>query len=1392
MFPDCAWCAQGNTSADSLTLKAALEPFVAIEYIEPNFIYRAHAVPNDPEYATRQWALNNTGQTGSSLPFFPDIRAELAWDITTGAEDLVVAVIDTGVDYLHEDLAANIFRNEEECDADGVDDDTNGYVDDCHGIDTSDHDSDPMDGEQHGTHVAGIIGAVGNNGIGITGVAWQVEILACRFLDSNGSGTTAGAIECLDYIAAMKDRGVNLVASNNSWGSFEDSRALEEAIRSQRQRGILFVAAAGNVSHDVDLMPHYPCAHDVSNVICVGAAYDSSEYWSSGGYGTVHLAAPGGNIYSTVPGNRYDWKDGTSMATPHVSGALVLLKQQVRSRDWRALKNLVMAGAVPPQERFIRSITDGRLDLSRSMNCPDSVVLARLRPHTFERLLRPIGGQVGIRALHIRCEVPNGNVVVNVAPTGEAVTLRDDGMNGDDLAGDGEYAGSWTVQTADTFSFTFPAPETETFSVLVDEHLEAGFPISTDLRTFEDQTIYVVSGDMVVGNIDADPELEILSFPPAAGPLHAWNHDGTAIPGWPVYPNGEAGGLALGELDGDPTHDEVAAYFRFSDVVLLGGAGQEFARLPAYPVGIYQPPLLADLDGDGLHDVVGVAAYRVDGTLIGNGLPVPVLPEPGQGQGFLASLTVGDLDADGVLELVGTSNDSGANTWLWVTDANGRHDGFPTLIPDSRYAPGYHSVIGDVDGDGVPEIVLNSTANPSGPGASPYARIQILGSRGELKRTINSVGWPSSVASLADLDADGIPEIVMATYSHLFVWNGKGAALSGWPVMPPSGNFAIDQPAVGDVDGDGQVDIVLTGYADNLQGPLQLYAFRGDGTPIPGFPKSVDTGPLTHPVGIADIDRDGRNEIIVVQAGALGMRQSVFVYDLHGPGPYGPIEWQQKSGSAQRTGYYETGKNLPNHAYVATQVFGAGSIVSADGGINCGSDCIERFTKGTQVTLTAGAHPGGTFGRWRGACAGQGNPCTLNVQRFSETSADFASRMQLEVTGNGVVTSVPSGINCPGDCDEMFLARDMITLTATENAASDFTGWSGACSGTQETCKVFIDDAKNVGANFVNDYPVTVSKSGGGSAVVTSSVAGIDCGADCAADFPVRSIVRITIAPAADTRLVSWHRLGCLDYQLTCEFAMNGPVALNIELALKPVMTVTIVGDGRLVVQPGGECATSSCRIPVDIGQVMLTAIPDPGGEFLGFAGLCAGQGNLPNCNHYMVSDLLVRAVFAEIPRLTLDFQGAGSGTVRGPAAQECTTDCEFRIATPQVISLTATVGSNSVFGGWSGACTGTAATCEVPFMANTTVGVTFNVAPPPPPPPPSPPPSNGGKGGGGSFSLLELSILALVLAWTLSRRACRANRAASRTRPVPSRPCKSNPRGGCRTSRVDRSRARC
>ncbi len=312
-------------------------------YAEPNYILRLTAnagltaTPNDPSFGSL-WGLTK-------------ISAPSAWNNTTGSNNMVVAVIDTGIDYNHPDLAANMFHNTADCNSNGVDDDGNGYIDDCFGIDVANGDSDPMDDHYHGTHVAGTVGAVGNNGIGVVGVNWNVKLLACKFFDASGFATTEGAIECLDYVKEMKTRGVNIVATNNSWGGDENSQALHDAIDEQRQLGILFIAGAGNgnafgIGQNNDTTPFYPCNYFLANIVCVAAtkSNDGKAGFSNYGRRTVHVGAPGEGILSTVPGGGYTSLSGTSMATPHVSGLAALLKAQDPNRDWRAIKNLILTG----------------------------------------------------------------------------------------------------------------------------------------------------------------------------------------------------------------------------------------------------------------------------------------------------------------------------------------------------------------------------------------------------------------------------------------------------------------------------------------------------------------------------------------------------------------------------------------------------------------------------------------------------------------------------------------------------------------------------------------------------------------------------------------------------------------------------------------------------------------------------------------------------------------------------------------------------------------------------------------------------------------------------------------------------------------------------------------
>jgi subtilisin family serine protease len=327
-----------------------------IEYIEPDHIITltksqktsptqvnlaTTTTPNDPDYPLL-WGLNNTGQTGGKPD--ADIDAPEAWNIQTG-NPIVVGVIDSGVDYNHPDLAANIWTNPGEIAGDGIDNDSNGYIDDVRGWDFAYNDNDPMDVDGHGTHVAGTIAAIGNNNLGVIGVAWdKAKIMPLRFLDDTGSGATSNAILAINYAVAK-----NVKITNNSWGGLLPipSQALEDAIKAVEDNGGLFVAAAGNSSLNTDLVPAYPASYPNPSIISVASTDDTDRlsYFSNYGASSVDLAAPGSDIYSTLPGGNYGSLSGTSMASPHVAGAAALVWAQNPTWTAAQVKDRIMSKA---------------------------------------------------------------------------------------------------------------------------------------------------------------------------------------------------------------------------------------------------------------------------------------------------------------------------------------------------------------------------------------------------------------------------------------------------------------------------------------------------------------------------------------------------------------------------------------------------------------------------------------------------------------------------------------------------------------------------------------------------------------------------------------------------------------------------------------------------------------------------------------------------------------------------------------------------------------------------------------------------------------------------------------------------------------------------------------
>jgi len=343
-----------------------------IDYIEPDYIVHAEDVfPNDPRFG-ELWGLHNIGQDGGTPD--ADIDAPEAWSIETG-DTVLVGVIDTGVDWHHVELASNIYTNPGEIASNGVDDDGNGYIDDVRGWDFVNNDNDPYDDHGHGTHVSGTIAAIGNNGVGVVGVSWSARILPLKFLDAGGSGTTSAAILAVEYATMMGAR-----LTNNSWGGGGYSEGLRDAIEAAGTAGILFVAAAGNYGTDNDADPHYPSSYDLDNIIAVASTdrYDLRSGFSCYGLTSVDLGAPGSSILSTLPGNTYGTYDGTSMATPHVSGAVCLLWAAAPLMTHLEVKDAILSSVDPIPALQGITVTGGRLNVYNMMSGLDSIPPARV------------------------------------------------------------------------------------------------------------------------------------------------------------------------------------------------------------------------------------------------------------------------------------------------------------------------------------------------------------------------------------------------------------------------------------------------------------------------------------------------------------------------------------------------------------------------------------------------------------------------------------------------------------------------------------------------------------------------------------------------------------------------------------------------------------------------------------------------------------------------------------------------------------------------------------------------------------------------------------------------------------------------------------------------------
>lgn len=315
-------------------------------------------VPNDPRIYD-QWALNSMNIYG-------------AWNYSTGSKDVVVAVIDSGIDLKNTDLKNNLWTNPGEIPGDGIDNEGDGYIDDIHGWNFYSNNNNIQDVYGHGTHVAGIIGAEGGNSWGVAGINWNVSLMTLKFTDDSGMGNTGTAAQAMDYISMMKNvYGVNVVVANASWGGGTGfSNILYAAINKLNDAGVVLTVAAGNSGSDNDITLRYPSCYDSNNIISVGALSSngiSLASYSNYGATTVDIAAPGGGILSTIPYNTVGYKSGTSMASPQVAGAVALLSAIKPGMSIGEIKNIIFSSADKIPELFGKVATNGKLNIEAAV-----------------------------------------------------------------------------------------------------------------------------------------------------------------------------------------------------------------------------------------------------------------------------------------------------------------------------------------------------------------------------------------------------------------------------------------------------------------------------------------------------------------------------------------------------------------------------------------------------------------------------------------------------------------------------------------------------------------------------------------------------------------------------------------------------------------------------------------------------------------------------------------------------------------------------------------------------------------------------------------------------------------------------------------------------------------
>ena len=883
-------------------LAKALQNNPNIEYAEPNYIVRLAATPNDPSFA-QLWGLKNTAQPiqGNPGAAGADIDIESAWNVTTGSSAVVIGVVDTGIDYTHPDLAANMWVNpggkgNPNCAAGTFG--FNAINDTCN----------PMDDEDHGTHVAGTIGAVGNNSKGVTGVNWTTSLMALKFLGADGYGTTADAVAAIDFAIQAKIDGVNVRVLSNSWGGGPFSKALLDVINKANEQDILFVAAAGNDNVNNDTYPHYPSSYAAANVISVAAtdSRDGRAYFSNYGPKSVHLGAPGAAVYSTLPFSRYEYYSGTSMATPHVTGVAALILAQNPSLTTAQVKSAILDNVDPIPSLAGITTTGGRLNAAKALGAPaspdftlsiapSSRTVVRGNAASYTVTVVPANGFTGSVELSVT-GLPAGTTATftpsstTSTSTLTIVTSGTTPLSSASLTVTGS-SGALTRSSFATLSTVLSQPlaPCPSFTLL---SYQASASTSVAIADFNRDG----KGDVIVTETEANRVRIRLSnntlwtYPVGTAPLSAaaadFNGDGrldvaTANSGSNdvsiLLANGDTSfqaavaygagaspfSVATGDFNGDGKADLAVANNGSSNVsVLLGQGNGTFAAAVNYATAsgpFWVTP--ADFDRDGRLDLA-VANFNANNVslLRGNGDGTFQTATTVAAGAAPTSIAAADFDRDGLLDLAVTNYSAGKVSVL-SGNGNGTFDAAVAFTVGNAPAS---VAAGDVNGDGqVDLVVANSDSNT----------LSILRGNGGGFLAAISLGFSGdepSQAAVGDVDGDGRLDIAvsMAGYYYgygLAIYRNLGDCAVNCGAFAAAADTSVIGPlsvATGDFNGDGRVDVATINNSGNS---VTITLGNGDGTFSAGA--TVSTG-VSHGITASDFNRDGRLDLAVAHPGS--------------------------------------------------------------------------------------------------------------------------------------------------------------------------------------------------------------------------------------------------------------------------------------------------------------------------------------------------------------------------------------------------------------------------------------------------------------------------------------------------------------------------------------------